>query len=342
MDHGKPKSTRTRSKEAQKRRQMKKNMRKSATRKTQVASQLHTLEVENYSLMKKNVQLKNCLNEIKKNQRPKTVHLTHSSVRIESKTYVNKLLSSMPALCGSDSYKTIESCKPRGGTFGNVFPVHFLKLSGTIIVAKEINTSLSTPLEISVETKVAHLFSGHDNFPYIFGFVNPNIILMQNLGTISDNGEFLVSTVFDCLADNILSVSSWLTVSRRILSAISDMHDLQILHNDIKSNNIIIQRNQNPMIIDFGKATAIQCPSRYTLSDSQKQRYKKRYSHLAPDLIDGTCSQSIYTDIYSVGNVFRHIGKEMQIDQLVEVAGKMMRDASIDRMRLSQAQELLT
>ena len=57
------------------------------------------------------------------------------------------------------------------------------------------------------------------------------------------------------------------------------------------------------MIIDFGKACETSMGRSYKLSESQKEQYKVHHPHIAPDLRDGLCSQSVPSDIFSLGRV---------------------------------------
>ena len=106
----------------------------------------------------------------------------------------------------------------------------------------------------------------------------------------------------------------------------------------IKSNNIIIiHRNKTPFIIDFAKATAIQCPSKYNLSNTQKEKYKRKYQHSAPDLVDGLCTQSVLTDTYSIGFLLSQIGEAAQNSELQKLSTKMTQYFSRERASLRDA-----
>ena len=62
-----------------------------------------------------------------------------------------------------------------------------------------------------------------------------------------------------------------------------------------------------PIIIDFGKARPIDSPKKYKLSRVEQEQHLKAYPHLAPDLVHGTNSQSILTDVYSLGHIIGHV-----------------------------------
>ena len=88
------------------------------------------------------------------------------------------------------------------------------------------------------------------------------------------------------------------------------------------------KKRTNTIIIDFGKATSMQCPSRYNLTLALRQKYKTKYQHLAPDLVDGLTTQTVYTDIYSVDHVFKQIHDYANLTFLEDLSQKMMKSSS--------------
>ena len=55
----------------------------------------------------------------------------------------------------------------------------------------------------------------------------------------------------------------WLDILKNIIKALDHVHEVSVLHNDLKSNNILLEKRQekwNPVIIDFGKAGFISKP----------------------------------------------------------------------------------
>lgn len=63
------------------------------------------------------------------------------------------------------------------------------------------------------------------------------------------------------------------------------------------------------VIIDFGKACEATEGQGYTLSEKQKEYYKLHHPHIAPDLRDGRCKQSMSSDIFSFGRIMNAISK---------------------------------
>jgi len=101
-----------------------------------------------------------------------------------------------------------------------------------------------------------------------------------------------------------------------IANGLSHIHLKGILHNDLKSNNIALsdcvpqaakQTSQKlelwPTIIDFSKACPEKDGKKYHLLSCEKEAFKTRYPHLAPDLVNGKVRQNVFSDIYSFGQV---------------------------------------
>ena len=87
------------------------------------------------------------------------------------------------------------------------------------------------------------------------------------------------------------------------------IHSKNILHNDIKSDNVIID-NTSPIpqsiLIDFGKGF-VSDGKQYKLSLAERRRYAIEHPQVAPDLRDGHCRQSHSSDVYSLGRVIKQI-----------------------------------
>ena len=80
------------------------------------------------------------------------------------------------------------------------------------------------------------------------------------------------------------------------------------------------------VVIDFGKACVITQSKSYKLTEAEK-KYKENHPHIAPDLHDGICRQSVQSDIFSFGRIIRMINiiPLLQQEKLEKLANECMR-----------------
>jgi len=106
---------------------------------------------------------------------------------------------------------------------------------------------------------------------------------------------------------------------------LSYLHDTsKIIHNDIKGDNVVIVCSSTTflsrILIDFGKACFLNDGRKKILSDEEKGRYYKEHFHIAPEVIEGTCAQSVLSDVYSFGVVIASIYRHTKYRPLKELA----------------------
>lgn len=105
------------------------------------------------------------------------------------------------------------------------------------------------------------------------------------------------------------------------MEAIDYLHSkAEVLHNDITTTNILLgppttcsqqhssagmtgAGNYQIVIVDFGKATKLKDGRMFRLSIEEKLDYQKKFSHVAPEVVEGEYRQSVYSDMYAVGGV---------------------------------------
>ena len=81
----------------------------------------------------------------------------------------------------------------------------------------------------------------------------------------------------------------WLGIVKGICEGLCHVHICEILHNDLKSNNVVLEKQNevqwNPVIIDFGKAGFITDPKPLLSlkASSQTLFFKRRYPHITPE-----------------------------------------------------------
>lgn len=111
-----------------------------------------------------------------------------------------------------------------------------------------------------------------------------------------------------------------------VAAGLTHIHEKGILHNDVKADNIALGdclpaskeipvAGVWPTIIDFGKACPSKKGKKYILGPHQRKMYRSRYSHIAPDLVDGIVPQSVLSDVLSLGQIMKKMamaGTELQ------------------------------
>lgn len=133
----------------------------------------------------------------------------------------------------------------------------------------------------------------------------------------------------------------WIKIFREIAEALDFMHKKGFLHNDLKSDNIVLSQENNaihPVIIDFGKCRTITNPKRYSLVAKEQKKYRKYHQHIAPELVKGTHSQSVKSDIYSYGYIMTQILKSIsrKFDVLADISIACVRTDPVERPTLTE------
>lgn len=169
--------------------------------------------------------------------------------------------------------------------------------------------------EASILAKLCHPY-----LPYLFGVCtssSPFKIITQFHGS----GTKPLTLSQELISTHAISDSTfWLLLSSQLMEAIQYLHtEVEIIHNDIKCNNILLTDSPSGscktelklrhqiVLIDFGKATSRTQGQQYNLSEIEKVTYLTRYPHIAPEVTHGELPQSTASDIYSLGKVLTRI-----------------------------------
>lgn len=106
---------------------------------------------------------------------------------------------------------------------------------------------------------------------------------------------------------NFKDKENWLILCGQLFEAVAYLHnEKNILHNDIKVNNILITSSvtyQQIVLVDFGKAIHMKNAKRYSLSEYERREYIRKFPHIAPEIIEGETKQSVKGDMFAVGLV---------------------------------------
>ena len=143
----------------------------------------------------------------------------------------------------------------------------------------------------------------------------------------------------------ISGVEHWMHVIHQLSDCLLYIHNKSILHNDIKSDNIVVmQTTLNgilyfPILVDFGKAHFISEGHRRNFFESTKAQYYKEHRHIAPEIVESTQPPTVRSDVNSVGVVVARIYNYCKCKPLKEIAKKCLR-AFPDRCTSAQLLKL--
>jgi len=110
--------------------------------------------------------------------------------------------------------------------------------------------------------------------------------------------------------------NTWLDLLMQVTKALTYMHAIDVLHNDLKSNNVVLHKNGNQaltaIIIDFGKASFV-ADQRVSSAHCNSAR------HFAPEP-----NKTKASDIFSLGCIYKdtYLIKELQFSLYKELYRK--------------------
>lgn len=267
-------------------------------------------------------------------QIPQGTSLKQGGNVLSSRDCIIASLSGIPVFTADDL--AIDGNEIGQGRFGSVKLATINKLNLKVAM-KVIDTTKSTTKNVLAEAIVCMSLSGHNSFPYCFGMLNDNAILLEYLGTVNGTEAKTYPTLAQLLRKGV-NVECLKGIFNSVFKAISFMHSKKILHNDIKSDNIVVA--ESVKIIDFGKATMTMNPVTYNIIPGTKNNtiYNKRHRHLAHELrnIPGS-KQSFATDTYSIGFMLKHAAAVIKFSPLIELGRIMKRQDPVSRVTINNA-----
>lgn len=192
------------------------------------------------------------------------------------------------------------------GVFGTV---KLCEYKGSVVAAKCLMASNEstavTKRSVIKEAKVILNLRSHKSIPTLIGVCldeQPFKIILQLYQIQSKS--ITINSLCKKRHDITLNESEWHSIINQLAKAIDHVHMCGYLHNDIKTDNAVIYKSSDefvPVLIDFGKSCTRENGSTKSLSLSEQESYRKQYRHIAPEVVDGSNKQSIYSDIYSFG-----------------------------------------
>ena len=228
------------------------------------------------------------------------------------------------------------------GTFGVCSRSKYGSLNVAIKQFKHQNKD-----EIAKEARILSTLR-HPNLPLLVGVCFETIPFMV-VTTFHSIGKGPSTTMHDALTRGLLGSSirpHWINILHCIAMAIKYVHHHNIIHNDIKSNNIVIEEESNSfsgVLVDFGKATAANEGKTYPIFDGkEKKYYDEKYPHLAVELRNGGGTQTSSSDVYSFGYVMKLVSHTLK-DRLLSTLYRSCRSVCPDdRPNISNVEQSIS
>ncbi len=133
---------------------------------------------------------------------------------------------------------------------------------------------------------------------------HPNIARLIDGGTTEDGLPFIVmeyidgETILGYAAKSNLTINERLDLFRKVCSAVSFAHSNLVVHRDLKPSNILVGKDGNPKLLDFGIAKILKSESDEAVTATQHFAFTPEYA--SPEQVRGE-QLSTSTDVYSLG-----------------------------------------
>ena len=213
---------------------------------------------------------------------------------------------------------------------------------GISVAVKQFNTHLSSESSVIKEASLMKQLD-HPCFPYVYGNCvqsKPYLLVLQ-FCNVKGKAYTLHRTLHSRTL--VLKNQEWFDVILQLLEALKVLHNSGLIHQDIKGDNILLTYKNTlfvPVIIDFGKCTRKQEASRKVLSKQEKETYKQKYTHVAPEVVAGTHPPSHASDVYALGRLLRQIATKIGCKPLLSLSECSLKNdpnarASLDHLLVS-------
>ena len=184
-------------------------------------------------------------------------------------------------------------------------------LSSLMIHNDSAEDKLRAKRNLIHEAGVITSLCDHEGLPLFFGVITAK----KPLCFVTQFHEIHKQSVTLQQAANasMIKPSECLETFAEICLALQHVHSRGFLHNDVKSNNVVLERRRNSnkynaILIDFGKST--QASTILTSVSSTKRAHHPTKSYLAPEVLKQR-RYSTASDIYSVGRMIKSVSKIM-------------------------------
>ena len=162
--------------------------------------------------------------------------------------------------------------------------------------------------EMVHEGQIISALGDHEGLPLLYGMITktqPMALVLQFHG---NNKKAL--TLYKAAEEKLLLQCQCLHIFNKICTTMTYVHSKGFLHNDIKSNNVVLEERDNehgysPIVIDFGKSKMISSYSEKTLIPRGRQKH-----YLAPEVVLSG-KESTASDVFSLGYMLKCISLQL-------------------------------
>ena len=196
---------------------------------------------------------------------------------------------------------------------------------GHLVVSKKFKSGV-TATDVLNEARILRKLS-HHGLPVVLG-VNldtaPYIMVTLFYGTKRNNTTLYAVLKAQEQAPKLTHDNSILVI-KQLGEAIQYLHKNGVLHNDIKSDNVMLyQANEDAnlqlVLIDFGKACKIEQAEYRVIPVTQRKKYREKHSQIAPEIVERISKQSIASDIFSLGRIIYRLGHHMNSKEIISLS----------------------
>ena len=210
--------------------------------------------------------------------------------------------------------KVDKSQKIGNGTFGNCYIA--LYRNEYRVVAKEIKIIIESPKktreEVRREASAITVIRDHWGIPLLFVVFTdraPFYLVLQFHALHSES-----VTLFKAPSEKVIQdVAMCANILNQTCELLMFIHERGFLHNDLKSNNVVIDGSENkPVIIDFGKSCKI-VKARLRKPKVNIEKSMNKFPHIAPEIHRGE-RHSIASDVFSFGYLVTRLFKGAKLE----------------------------
>ncbi len=181
---------------------------------------------------------------------------------------------------------------------------------GMAVLYKGTQTSLNRPVAIKVmKGALSETPEAHEMFEWESKIVarldHPNIIRVIDKGLTADGMPYFVmdfvegTTLKDALKSGSLSDRRKLRIIMQVAKALGYAHRNNVIHRDIKPGNILLDKEGNARVVDFGIARLTEDTELSKVNEAGMTVGTPAY--MAPEQHEGAAHTTSASDIYSLG-----------------------------------------